>query len=142
MTWHVRILGLAACVAFGEFAQAGAICEYKIHQAKVGLEAYENKPNPNQKKLQEARTELESLLKHCDDEGILGEVRANIAATKSRLDQANVALAQVKEMNGGMNDRAALQQALLAQKIAQAQYIAARQEELRLKDLLKPLPKP
>lgn len=139
--WRVGILGAAVCAVCG-FANSGAICEYKIHQAQEGLKAYENKPNPNPQKLQEARDELESLQKHCDDDEILEEVRAHIATTKSRLDEANIALAQAKEMNGGMNDKAALQQALLAQKIAQAQYIAARQEELRLKDLLKPLPKP
>ena len=136
MTWHVRIFGFAACVAFGEFAQAGAICEYKIHQAKSGLEAYENKPNPNQKKLQEARAELESLLKHCDDEEILEEVASYIVSMKSALDHANLTLAQAKQTG----DKSAIHQATLAQKIAQAQYIAARQEELRLKDLLKDNP--
>lgn len=114
----------------------GAICEYKIRQAKEGLEAYEKKPSPSQSKLAKARDELESLQKHCDDEKILQEVQENIACTRERLDEANAALAQAR----AANDQAALQQATLEQKIAQVEYIAARQEELRLKDLLKPAP--
>ncbi|WP_317372429.1 hypothetical protein [Helicobacter canis] len=116
----------------------GAICEYKIKQARDGLEAYMQKPHKDPHKLQEAQDELASLLQHCDDKEILEEVASYIASMKSALNHANSTLAQAKESG----DKSAIHQATLAQKIAQAQYIAARQEELRLKDLLKPLPKP
>ncbi|ETD26889.1 hypothetical protein [Helicobacter canis] len=114
----------------------GAICEYKIKQAQDGLEAYMQKPHKDPHKLQEAQDELNSLLKHCDDREILEEVASYIASMKSALTHANSTLAQAKESG----DKSAIHQATLAQKIAQAQYIAARQEELRLKDLLKDNP--
>lgn len=114
----------------------GAICEYKIKQAQDGLEAYMQKPHKDPHKLQDAQDELNSLLKHCDDREILEEVASYIASMKSTLTHANSTLAQAKESG----DKSAIHQATLAQKIAQAQYIAARQEELRLKDLLKDNP--
>lgn len=114
----------------------GAICEYKIKQAQDGLEAYMQKPHKDPHKLQDAQDELNSLLKHCDDREILEEVASYIVSMKSALTHANITLAQAKESG----DKGAIHQATLAQKIAQAQYIAARQEELRLKDLLKDNP--
>ncbi|WP_285264875.1 hypothetical protein [Helicobacter zhangjianzhongii] len=115
---------------------AGAICEYKIQQAQDGLNAYEQKASKDPAKLQEARDDLARLLEHCDDTEILAEVAEYITYTKSQLTSANIALAQAKESS----DKSAIHQATLAQKIAHRQYIAARQEELRLKDLLKPKP--
>lgn len=113
--------------------QAGAVCEFKIQQAKSGLQAYEQKPSPESSKLQAAREELERLQTQCNDEQILQELRAYIASLKDRLTQANATLAKARESR----DKSAIQQATLAQKLAQIEYIAARQEELRLQDLLK-----
>ncbi|MBR2494032.1 hypothetical protein [Helicobacter sp.] len=126
----ILLLGLVSLL------YGGSICEYKIKQAQDGLDAYMQKPHKDPHKLQDAQDELNSLLKHCDDKEILEEVRSHIASMKSALTHANMTLAQARESG----DKSAIHQATLAQKIAQRQYIAARQEELRLKDLLKDNP--
>lgn len=126
----ILLLGLVSLL------YGGSICEYKIKQAQDGLDAYMQKSHKDPHKLQDAQDELNSLLKHCDDKEILEEVRSYIASMKSALTHANITLAQARESG----DKSAIHQATLAQKIAQRQYIAARQEELRLKDLLKDNP--
>lgn len=153
------------CLIFVACAlEAGAICEFKIKQACEGVAALETQKETQKKaqkesqkkaalessasdsrangaesskydesKLDKARAELAALESSCDDEAILKDVRENIALTKSNLDKANENLARAMDSK----DSHKIFQARLEQKLAHAQYIAARQEELRLKDLLK-----
>ncbi|OBV28579.1 hypothetical protein BKN38_08235 [Helicobacter sp. CLO-3] len=146
------------CLIFVACAlEAGAICEFKIKQAREGVAALETKKEAQQEsqkevqkkaaldsstsdsskydesKLNKARAELAALESSCDDEAILKDVRENIALTKSNLDKANENLARAMDSK----DSHKIFQARLEQKLAHAQYIAARQEELRLKDLQK-----
>ena len=71
------------------------------------------------------------------DEAILQDVQEHIKRTKNKLDAENLRLANALQAQ----DQHRIFQAKLAYKIAEIEYIAARQEELRLKDLLKPIPK-
>lgn len=131
------IYGIFCCFLLNDALCAGAICEFKIKQAQEGIRAYEQKRNYDPDKLAEARKELDTLLKHCDDEAILQDVQEHIKRTKNKLDAENLRLANALQAQ----DQHRIFQAKLAYKIAEIEYIAARQEELRLKDLLKPIPK-
>ncbi len=111
--------------------QAGAICDFKIKTAKEGLQASENAKNKDEAKIQKAKKELEVLQKHCDDEEILAEVKEHIKATKNKLNQATSRLNEAYQTQ----NQHLIFQAKLQYKIAHIEYIAARQEELRLKDL-------
>ncbi len=111
--------------------QAGAICDFKIKTAKEGLQASENAKNKDEAKIQKTKKELEALQKHCDDEEILAEVKEHIKATKNKLNQAT---SRLNEAYQAQNQHLIFQ-AKLQYKIAHIEYIAARQEELRLKDL-------
>ena len=114
-------------------ALGGAVCKYKIDKAREGITSYETYKKRDETKLREAKAELESLLKTCDDEAVLKEMQEYIATTKQKLEIAR------QNLNLAMqsNDTHQITQAKLAHKIAHIEYIAAKQEELRLKDLLK-----
>ncbi|MGX3044783.1 hypothetical protein [Helicobacter sp. T3_23-1056] len=121
------------CVLWQGSALGGAVCEYKIDKAKEGVKSYQSYKKRDEDKLAKAKNELESLLKNCDDEAVLKEMEEYIAHTKQKLESAR----QNLHLAIQSNDTHQITQAKLAHKIAHIQYIAARQEQLRLKDLLK-----
>lgn len=116
-------------------AYGGVICEYKISKAKEGVNSYQNYKKRDEATLQKAKDELESLLKTCDDEVVLQEMQEYIIATRQKLELAKQNLTNAMQHK----DSSQITQAKLAYKIAHIEYIAARQEELRLRDLLKSL---
>ncbi len=126
---HKVFIFLPLLLAVG--LQAGAICDFKIQSAKDGLKAITE--SKNEKKIKIAKKELEELQKNCDDRAVLLEVQENIKAARENLNKANAKLNEAY----AAKDKHLIFQAELQYKIAHAQYIAARQEELRLKDLMR-----
>lgn len=117
-------------------AYAGAVCDYKIDKAREGVrsyQAYKNSKKFDENKLKEVKSQLDSLLKSCDDEAVLKEMEEYIAKTKKRYEIAKQNLAILDSSKNPHQ----ITQAKLEYKIAHIEYIAARQEELRLKDLQK-----
>ncbi|WP_288644673.1 DUF1090 family protein [uncultured Helicobacter sp.] len=122
---------IMACSAY--MCYAGAFCDFKIKSAQEGLEAFQASPKKDIQKIQKAKEELESLRKNCKDGEILQEVEENIKATKARLDLANHKLKEAYQSQ----DNHQIFQAKLQYKIAESEYISAKQEQLRFRDLLK-----
>ncbi|MGX2972983.1 hypothetical protein [Helicobacter sp. T3_23-1059] len=122
-----------ACVLWQGIALGGAVCEYKINKAKEGIKSYQSYKKRDEDKLAKAKNELESLLQTCDDEAVLKEMEEYIAFALQKLKSARQNLNLAMQSNNTHQ----ITQAKLAHKIAHIEYIAAKQEQLRLKDLLK-----
>lgn len=134
MTKYIK--SIFVCAMCYSMAYAGVVCDYKIDKAREGVssyQAYKNSKKFDENKLKEAKSQLDSLLKSCDDEAVLKEMEEYIAKTKKRYEIAKQNLAILDSSKNSHQ----ITQAKLECKIAHIEYIAARQEELRLKDLQK-----
>ncbi|PAF41622.1 DUF1090 family protein [Helicobacter sp. 11S02596-1] len=119
------------CILSFVFGYAGPICDFKINDAKAQIQyAIQKNLNAN---IPELQKNLQKLEKTCKDSDILDEIHQNIQATQSNLDQVKMNL-DTARTDGNAHK---IRQAQIEFKIANMQYIAAKQELLRMQDLLK-----
>ncbi|PAF53962.1 hypothetical protein BKH42_03065 [Helicobacter sp. 13S00482-2] len=110
---------------------AGPICEFKLNDIKAQIDYAKKKNLDNRAK--DLEIKLQDFAKTCKDSDILEEIDQNIQSTQNNLQNAKSALHQA-QLQG---DAHRLRQAQIDYKVANMQYIAAKQEMLRMKDLLK-----
>lgn len=122
---------LILSVFLGASLYAGPICDFKQKDMQFQIDyAKEKNLQEKAKKLEE---KLANFSKTCKDSDVLEEINQNIEETQKNLQNAKSALHQAQIEGNAHN----LRQAQIDYKIANMQYIAAKQEMLRMKDLLK-----
>ncbi|PAF49151.1 hypothetical protein BKH41_03455 [Helicobacter sp. 12S02232-10] len=126
MSKYFFIFSLLFVLGYG-----GPICDFKINNVSSQID-YALKKNPNQN-LSELKKNLQELEKNCKDSDVLKDINQNIEMTQNNLEQAKINLSDA-QIKGNIHQ---IRQAQIDLKIANLQYIAAKQELLRMKDLLK-----
>lgn len=122
---------LILCVFLGVSLYAGPICDFKKKDIQSQIDyAKEKNLQAKAKKLEE---KLANFSKTCKDSDILEEINQNIKETQKNLQDAKSALRNAQSEGNAHNIR----QAEIGYKMANLEYIAAKQEMLRMKDLLK-----
>ncbi|PAF52570.1 DUF1090 family protein [Helicobacter sp. 13S00477-4] len=113
------------------FVYAGPICEYKINDMKYQL-VYAKKQHLD-KQIPLLEKNLQKFKDKCKDSDILNDIYQNIEMTRDNLKNAKSDFSQAQIEGNAYKIR----QAQIHLEIANKQYIAAQQELLRMKDLLR-----
>ncbi|PAF48380.1 hypothetical protein BKH46_00245 [Helicobacter sp. 12S02634-8] len=116
---------------FAAFVYGGAICDFKIKDLQTQIQDAQNKAHTQ--RAAELIKKLEAFKKDCKDSDILADIHHNIEVTQNQYKQAKAHLSQAQSQG----DPHAIRQAQIEVKIANMQFVAAQQELLRMKDLLK-----
>ncbi|MDO7253418.1 DUF1090 family protein [Helicobacter cappadocius] len=125
----VKILLVSAVL--GGIVYAGPVCDFKLNDLKSQIDYAKKKGFEDKAKQLEVK--LSDFSKTCRDSDILEEINQNIKNTQKNLQSARSALHQA-QIDGNAHN---LRQAQIDYKVANMQYIAAKQEMLRMKDLIK-----